>query len=57
MGPERKIKIGKYLIEEFYWNGRFVVYINNYKVEMTYEQAVDYYSQLEGMKRVKSGWL
>ena len=57
MGPERKIQIGKYKIEEFYWNGRFVVYVDNHKVDMTYEQAVDYYSQLVGMEGVKTGWL
>ena len=57
MGPERKIQIGKYKIEEFYWNGRFVVYVNNHKVDMTYEQAVDYYSQLVGMEGLKTGWL
>ena len=57
MGPERKIKVGKYKIEEFYWAGKWVVYVDDKKTDMTYEQAVDYYSELEKVKGVKSGWL
>lgn len=41
MSPNRKIEIGNEKIEEFYWNARMVVYVNNRATELTYEEAVD----------------
>lgn len=39
MTPERSIRINGNLIEEFCWNGRLVVYVNNRKVVTTYEET------------------
>ena len=38
---ERKEKIGSYLVEEFYWNGKYVVYVNNHKTEESFDTAVE----------------
>ena len=43
MSPNRAKVINHFKIEEFYWNGRFVVYINNSKTDMNFEEAVKYY--------------
>ncbi len=40
MSPDRSITIGVFTIEEFYWHGKMVVYINNFHVGETYEEAV-----------------
>lgn len=41
MSPERKTTIGKVLIEEYYWGGRMVVYVDHYATDETFDQAVD----------------
>jgi len=41
MNPERSIKIGDKLIEEYWWHGKLVVYINHHLTEDTFEQAVN----------------
>ena len=39
MTPDRTITIDGNRVEEFYWAGRMVVYINNHSTEETFEQA------------------
>lgn len=39
MTPERKEQIGQHVVEAFYWNGRMVVYVNNVKVEGSFEDV------------------
>lgn len=39
MSPERKIIIDDRKVEEFYWSGRLVVYIDNRLTDETYEAA------------------
>lgn len=41
MKPDRKEKIGKTIVEEFYWAGRMVVYVNNRKYNGTFEEATE----------------
>jgi hypothetical protein len=41
---ERTFNINGNKIEEFYWNGRFIVYVNGKLSEKTYEEAREYYS-------------
>jgi hypothetical protein len=40
MTPERRVFIGDQKIEEYYWNGDMVVYVNNRLFEGSYEDAV-----------------
>ena len=39
MQPERTKNIGQYTVEEFYWNGKMVVYIDNKTTKETFELA------------------
>jgi hypothetical protein len=39
MSPERKEIVNGKKVEEYYWAGKMVVYVNNYGVEMTFEEA------------------
>lgn len=41
MGPERTAKIGSHVIEEFYWNGRYSVYIDSNKAVDTFGEVCD----------------
>jgi len=40
MHSTRRIEINGYVVEEFYWNGRMVVYVDNRRVDRTYEAEV-----------------
>ena len=40
MTPDRKFTDRDYKVEEFYWVGRPVVYINNVRSDLNYEAAV-----------------
>lgn len=40
MSPERKAKIGGHTVEEFWWAGKRVVYIDNRLTDETFEAAV-----------------
>lgn len=40
MEPSRKHKWRGFTIEEFYWNGDYVVYINNKLFAGSFEQAI-----------------
>ena len=42
MSPDRKVKINGHLIEEYWWTGEWVVYIDHTKSDMTYEKAVEW---------------
>jgi hypothetical protein len=41
MSPERSKVVGDQKIEEFYWAGKMVVYINNWLSALSYEAAVE----------------
>lgn len=41
MSPSRECKVGSVKVEEFYWAGRWPVYIDNKLTEETYPQAVE----------------
>lgn len=41
MSPERKCIINGQLIEEYYWGGKWVVYVDNQSVKTTYEQTIE----------------
>ncbi len=43
MSPERKRVINGNLIEEYYWAGKIVVYVNHALSEYTFEEAVRNY--------------
>lgn len=38
MSPNRKKQVGSKIIEEYWWAGGYVVYVNNRFVEGTFEQ-------------------
>lgn len=40
MNPERDALINGILVEEFYWNGGMVVYVNNRRSDKTFEEAI-----------------
>lgn len=40
MKPDREKRVGRNLIEEYYWAGKWVVYVNNKRYDGTYEEAV-----------------
>lgn len=40
MTPDRKITIGGSRVEEFYWAGKMVVYVDNQLTGETFEEAV-----------------
>jgi len=40
MEPNRYKIIGRHVIEEFYWNGRFVVYVDHKLTDKGFEQAI-----------------
>jgi len=39
MNPSRKKVIGTNKVEEYYWAGEMVVYVNNYLVDESFEDA------------------
>ena len=39
MSPDRKKIIGSVVVEEFYWAGRQVVYVNNRRSALSFEDA------------------
>lgn len=41
MSPERKEIVNGKKVEEYYWSGKMVVYVDNHGVEMTFEEACD----------------
>ena len=40
MNNSKSTQIGNYRIEEFYWAGDYVVYINNNKFSGSYDDAI-----------------
>ena len=40
MIPERSITVNGHLIEEFYWAGEMVVYIDHKLISLSYDNAV-----------------
>lgn len=48
MNPERSKKVGKHTIEEFYWAGEWVVYVDNRSSDLSYEDACKKYEVEEG---------
>jgi len=45
MSPERKTEIKSHIITEYYWNGKFVVYVDNYLTPETFENACERIAQ------------
>lgn len=41
MAPERRHYVNGYKIEEYYWAGKMVVYIDNRAFEGTFEEAIE----------------
>lgn len=41
MNPERKTEINGHKVEEYYWAGRMVTYVDNRLSEDGYDNAVD----------------
>lgn len=39
MSPEKKKIINGYLVEEYWWAGKLVVYIDHHATEETYDEA------------------
>ncbi len=39
MQPNKKTKIDENLIEEYYWNGQYIVYINNKRTSESFFEA------------------
>jgi|SaaInl7_200m_RNA_FD_contig_41_1180555_length_1261_multi_6_in_0_out_0_2 hypothetical protein len=40
MSPDRRTEVNGNKIEEYYWAGKMVTYINNRAFEGTYEEAI-----------------
>ena len=40
MMPERKTWVDGKLVEEYYWSGKLVVYVDHHAVEQTYDEAI-----------------
>ena len=40
MTPDRKVTIHGKIVEEFYWAGEYVVYIDGHAFEGSYERAI-----------------
>lgn len=40
MTPERKTYVDGHLVEEFYWNGKMVVYVDHRATELSYDDIV-----------------
>ncbi|WIF95141.1 hypothetical protein [Caminicella sporogenes] len=47
MYPIKELQIGNNKIEQFYYGGEFVVYINNKLTNETFEEAVERLKKLE----------
>ena len=41
MSPERKTTIEGTTVAEYYWAGRYVVYVNNRATDESYEEAIE----------------
>ena len=39
MSPERKEIVNGKKVEEYYWSGKMVVYVDNHGVEMSFEET------------------
>jgi hypothetical protein len=51
MSPKKTKVIGKYTIEEYYWAGKSVVYVNNRLQDFfTFDMAVSHYKELNNAK-------
>lgn len=50
MTSNRMEQIGEYKIEEIYWNGLHIVYVNNRLIGLTFEEACKAYKELEGVE-------
>jgi hypothetical protein len=47
MSPERTAQVGSYFIEEYYWHGDFVVYVNNTSSDYEFDEAIAYYRSIQ----------
>ena len=42
--------VNGYKIEEYYWNGKIVVYVNNTKTDKTFKEACDFYENAKELE-------
>lgn len=47
MTPDRVKKVGKHIIEEFYWAGKMVVYVDNRLTQQSFESACKSHEEME----------
>lgn len=40
MTPEQYIEINGVKVEEFYWNRKLIVYVNDLRIDKTYDEVV-----------------
>lgn len=45
MTPDRRTIVNGKKVEEYYWAGKMVVYIDNHAIDMTFEEAVAHLKQ------------
>lgn len=45
MTPDRQEVVNGHKVEEYWWGGEFVVYIDNLASELTYEEAIEILSE------------
>jgi len=55
MLPEKQMKIGNFLIQQYYWNGRLVIYVNHHKTPLTWNEAIDFYKKTRKKEINKEG--
>lgn len=41
MTPDKKTKINGHIVEEFYWAGDLVTYVNNWRSRFNYEKTCE----------------
>lgn len=42
MEPERIKIVNSFIIREYYWAGKYIVFVDNNRSNMTFEQACDW---------------
>lgn len=55
MRPDDKMIINGHKVEEYYWAGRKVVYINNRLTEKTFDEACGYLRKGYSLKILNAG--
>jgi len=50
MQPNRSVIVNGHSIEEYYWGGKFVIYIDNKISIYSFQEAIDIYSVMDNYK-------